>query len=28
LMLSAYWIGDELLAFANSLFSNFPTIIH
>jgi type III secretion HrpO family protein len=27
LTLSAYWIGDELIAFANSLFSNFPTII-
>jgi type III secretion HrpO family protein len=28
LTLSAYWIGDELIAFANSLFANFPTIIH
>jgi type III secretion HrpO family protein len=27
LALSAHWIGDECLAFANSLFSNFPTII-
>jgi type III secretion protein S len=27
LMLSAYWIGDELLTFASSLFSGFPTII-
>ncbi|MDR3317294.1 MAG: type III secretion system export apparatus subunit SctS [Puniceicoccales bacterium] len=27
LMLSGYWIGNELLAFASGLFSNFPSII-
>ncbi|MDR2201081.1 MAG: type III secretion system export apparatus subunit SctS [Puniceicoccales bacterium] len=27
LVLSAYWIGDELLAFANNLFTNFPSMI-
>ncbi|MDR2806544.1 MAG: type III secretion system export apparatus subunit SctS [Puniceicoccales bacterium] len=27
LTLSAYWIGDEVLAFADSLFSNFPVLI-
>lgn len=27
LALSAYWIGDELLAFATDLFTTFPSII-
>lgn len=27
LTLSAYWIGDELLSFANNLFTTFPSII-
>jgi type III secretion HrpO family protein len=25
--LLAYWIGDELMGFADSLFSTFPSII-
>lgn len=25
--LLAYWIGDELMSFADSLFSSFPSII-
>jgi type III secretion HrpO family protein len=27
LTLSAHWIGDEMLAFANTLFTTFPSII-
>jgi type III secretion protein S len=27
LVLSAYWIGGELLAFANDLFTHFPVMI-
>lgn len=27
LVLSAYWIGNELLSFANNLFTTFPSII-
>lgn len=27
LTLTAYWIGDEILSFANNLFTTFPAIV-